>query len=697
MMGPTHKRIGTGTALIATAALFPTTPWALLLLVLAGRASTLPDKLEHTLPMFMPWRYRARLRAHIIPFQIWTVPLQHRRATHYPETTVPLCVLLTVGAWLVHPLVGLLTAGAMIGVVMHLFADAATLTGIPSLIHTARGNPDRRLRILPRGLRVRTDGSAEPWVNLGVTVLSIGITVGIVLLTRPGAPPVPLWALAAAGGFLLMLTAPVRYAARRARVSQAWNSATRDAGAVDPSPKHSHRKAGDITVRRLRKSAAGDKLTVKIEPGNSIDNLVKHRQAIATALDKPWYKVSDLRITPNPDRASRATALIVTRDPFAKREPPAWPWLDKQETSLWDPIPFGVNEEGEPVTLRLPYRSMLIGGLPDSGKSVALQTIVASAALDPNAVLWLLDGKGNLELGAWNACAHQYAGANPTDALRLMRDLAEQVTLREQDLKQKKVRKITRDMGLPLHLLAIDEIAEYANLPNPKDALEFNRLLGIVARKGRALGFIPVAATQKPHGDNMDTNNRDLFHYRLAFASSNATMSNLILSDGWAGNGYNAADIPTSQPGVGYLRTQGHPVKIRTPYLTDTDLETIASRAAGNRAQHDLDQLTHEVPPPPTPPPKPTVAEQRERSDRAKLIEVLPVSNPGFSRTEVLEALGCTDAEWKRVSRVLNLLIADGAVVRDGKGVRGDGFRWRLCTTVAPDGAQHEDDAVEPN
>jgi predicted ATP-dependent serine protease len=52
---------------------------------------------------------------------------------------------------------------------------------------------------------------------------------------------------------------------------------------------------------------------------------------------------------------------------------------------LWEPIPLGVDEHGEPVQVGLVERNVLVGGEPGAGKSVALSLLVAAAALDPSA------------------------------------------------------------------------------------------------------------------------------------------------------------------------------------------------------------------------------------------------------------------------------------------------------------------------
>ena len=205
MTGKTHKRIGAGTALVAAAALLPVTPYSPLLVPFAWLTSRAPDRAEHWLPWLMPWRWRIRFHAHVLPWRWVTVtaaPLDHRRVTHYPETVIPAAiavaalVFLTLGA----PL-GVLATGAAIGVVMHLAADAMTITGLPRL-----RRPDRRRWIVPRRYRVRTGGPVEPWVRLGFTLLALAAAAGSrsTAPPAPGLPAVDPWLIVAALAFVLL-------------------------------------------------------------------------------------------------------------------------------------------------------------------------------------------------------------------------------------------------------------------------------------------------------------------------------------------------------------------------------------------------------------------------------------------------------------------------------------------------------------
>ena len=303
--------------------------------------------------------------------------------------------------------------------------------------------------------------------------------------------------------------------------------------------------------------------------------------------------------TATPRTWARPKATIVLRDPLATREPQPWPWRDRDQTSLWDPVPFGIDEDGDTVTLDLPYRNVLIGGQPDAGKSVAMQNLLAAAALDPNADLWGMDGK-DLELAAWAGSMKLLVGPNGKDAVKLLQHVETLINQRQLDLKGV-ARKILPEHGLPFQVIVIDEIATYMEQRAQRDVDEIVRLLRVIISKGRALGFILVCATQKPHGDILDTNVRDLFAYRFALSHMTAAASNTTLGDGMAGAGFNAATIPITQPGVGFLRSTGMPVKLRGYYSSDEDLER-SRRAPRRTASTRSSAASRPLPPHPQPP-----------------------------------------------------------------------------------------------
>jgi S-DNA-T family DNA segregation ATPase FtsK/SpoIIIE len=257
----------------------------------------------------------------------------------------------------------------------------------------------------------------------------------------------------------------------------------------------------------------------------------------------------------------------------------ASPLVHQRETSLWEPLFFGIGHDGLAVSIGLPEHNLLIGGEPGSGKSVALSTIVAAAALDPSVQLTLLDGK-HVELIAWSEVANEFVGADQEAAVAALEDLRDIMDERYALLAHHRRRKMTADDLEGLHVLVIDELAFYLRGGQKVLRDQFAELLRDLVSRGRAAGIIVVATTQKPSHEIVPTWIRDLFSFRLAMRCTSSDSSDTILGQGWASQGYSAATIDPSMRGVGYLLAEGGvPTLVMTPYLDDAEIEEIVAHA----------------------------------------------------------------------------------------------------------------------
>jgi S-DNA-T family DNA segregation ATPase FtsK/SpoIIIE len=256
-----------------------------------------------------------------------------------------------------------------------------------------------------------------------------------------------------------------------------------------------------------------------------------------------------------------------------------------QALSIWDDVHLGVDESGRPVRVRLAERNLLIGGEPGSGKSVALNLIVAHAALSADCRLVLVDGK-RVELGLWRGCAQAFIGPSIAEAIDTLRWLQSDMDARYDQLLTAGRRKITRGSAVPVVLVVVDELAYFsATVGEAKQQKEFVGLVRDLVARGRAAGIVVVAATQRPSADIVPTSLRDLFGYRWAFRCSTDASSDVILGHGWANQGYTAASVDPAARGVGWLIAEGGiPRRMKAAYLSDDQVAELAEQAAGLRA-----------------------------------------------------------------------------------------------------------------
>ncbi len=130
----------------------------------------------------------------------------------------------------------------------------------------------------------------------------------------------------------------------------------------------------------------------------------------------------------------------------------------------------------------------------------------------------------------------------------------------------------------------IDELSFYTGAEERKQRDVFVGLLRDVVARGRAGGFIVLAATQRPSTDIVPSSLRDLFALRVAFRSATRDHSDVILGTGYASLGYDASTIPLGEPGVGFLLAEeSAPQRIRAYYIDDATVGVLADRAAAVR------------------------------------------------------------------------------------------------------------------
>jgi DNA segregation ATPase FtsK/SpoIIIE, S-DNA-T family len=252
--------------------------------------------------------------------------------------------------------------------------------------------------------------------------------------------------------------------------------------------------------------------------------------------------------------------------------------------SMFDPVHLGIDENGEHVYVNLAERNMLLGGEPGAGKSSGLNLIVAHGALSYDCKLILTDGK-QVELGPWRASADMFIGPSIQDAITAFEAFQKIMNARYDALLAAGRRKITRDSGEHVYLIVIDEYAYFsATVGTKKEREDFAALTRDLVARGRAAGVILILATQRPSHQVIDPSMRDLFGYRWAFRCTTDSSSDVVLGQGWAAEGYTAADIDPLARGVGWLLSEtGIPRRIKAAYLTDDHIKYLAAHAADLR------------------------------------------------------------------------------------------------------------------
>lgn len=340
-----------------------------------------------------------------------------------------------------------------------------------------------------------------------------------------------------------------------------------------------------------------DTMTIRLGlpvPHSAMKAKAKERE-IAAALDLNEQQV---RIIPDPHRenAGDFNLIVYRSDPWDIPPTLSATGIEPRATCVWDGIDFGIDIDRQPVRLDLVGKSMLIGGLPEMGKTTTALTIMTSVVLDPFVRLWIADAKG-VDTAPMIPLAYRYIGASQEEMVKMLQELMSWGRQKLMALKEVKKVKFDRSLALmhqqldPNHPLAtidvvyIDECRFYTNGAVDLQSRRIVSLLSQVIEMFRAVGIIVIVATQRPSVKNIPSEIRDLLRIRLAHACTTPAMSNTILGDGAAGLGFSATQFDEDQHGVAWLRVLKSFLQMR-PHLTgDEQLERACEFATQLRTQ----------------------------------------------------------------------------------------------------------------
>lgn len=250
-----------------------------------------------------------------------------------------------------------------------------------------------------------------------------------------------------------------------------------------------------------------------------------------------------------------------------------WEYGDREPHWTSASLPFGRDAYGTEIRLPVHNRNWLLGGLPGSGKSGGINTLLCGLAPLDNVALCLIDRKLT-ELRPWEKRASRVACELP-EIDELLDELLRVMRARHKAMSDEGVRVLVPAPDHPLIVTVVDELAALfleRGSQHREDKIRYLTMLG------RAAGMPLVMAAQRPTYEAVPTGIRDLCQIRVCYATSNAQMSSVILGDAHSA----AHDIPGSEPGVCYVlpETQRSPKQMRTYWVSDDQVqETVKATA----------------------------------------------------------------------------------------------------------------------
>ncbi|CAL9611731.1 hypothetical protein SUDANB95_05613 [Actinosynnema sp. ALI-1.44] len=366
-------------------------------------------------------------------------------------------------------------------------------------------------------------------------------------------------------------------------------------------------------VERATRQGDGWALTVDLPATRKAADVIKNREALASALAVDEVQLTVERVRGNGGHAGRVALWVADHDPYGT-PPQGTPLVGVERWDAWRPVPFGRDARQRRVDLPLVWTSLLVGAIPRQGKTFAARLAAAGLILDPFVRLYVADFKSGKDWYAAGQVAHRFMSGDEAEHVLVLVDwLVELVAevqgryRRMQDLddmvcpESKITPAMSRDphLNMPVTAIFVDEVQVPLEDRTPLEvqgkrltAGEYvGELLTWLARKGPAAGIVLVLATQRPDSKTIPSSLRAVMGSRFALRVMDWRDSNIVLGEQMNTRGYDSSRLLASHKGVGILRPDGQisaggellAITVRTYYMPNEDWRVICERGRALR------------------------------------------------------------------------------------------------------------------
>ncbi|SFQ54552.1 DNA segregation ATPase FtsK/SpoIIIE, S-DNA-T family [Amycolatopsis arida] len=180
----------------------------------------------------------------------------------------------------------------------------------------------------------------------------------------------------------------------------------------------------DETLRLVERAARvgeGWAITVDLPATRKAADVIKHRDALASALAVDEVQLIVERVRGRGGHAGRVFLWVADEDPYAG-PPQRTPLLDVERWDAWRPVPFGRDARNRRIDLPLVWTSLLVGAIPRQGKTFATRLSAAGLILDPHTRLYVFDGKGGKDWHAAEQVSHRFVCGDENEHVERVRD-----------------------------------------------------------------------------------------------------------------------------------------------------------------------------------------------------------------------------------------------------------------------------------
>lgn len=242
-----------------------------------------------------------------------------------------------------------------------------------------------------------------------------------------------------------------------------------------------------------------------------------------------------------------------------------------QKREDWKVV-VGYNARREPLYYDFAgsFPHLLVAGIPGSGKSVVVRSILTSLILNKHdeLELYLSDLKGGVELGLFKDlyCVQDFA-RSIVELYRMLKTVEQRMNDRYEIMFKMNVRKWTGERIV----LVMDELADLktgeSGDPDKKLKASIKTKLRLIAAKGRAAGVYLVLSTQRPSVDVIEGTIRTNIDSAICFRTRDAIQSRTVLDND------DASQLPAIEGRAIYQQKMDD--TIQTLFLEDTKAEEL--------------------------------------------------------------------------------------------------------------------------
>jgi S-DNA-T family DNA segregation ATPase FtsK/SpoIIIE len=450
--------------------------------------------------------------------------------------------------------------------------------------------------------RERKQDSRPRWFALIGALLALLIAVPLFYLLAPW------WAKAAAAVSLIMLHARIGRPVDKPIIDRAFNAAryvrltaelTRQAliasGAGIKEP------AAVKFNREIYRDGPGYTAEVSLPTGIIATDVIDRRDYLAAGFQLPVAQV-----WPEPVKGAHpgVLAVWVGDRPVDRMRAPKSPLLTCGKLDFFGQLPWGHDVRMRPVAWRLGGRNSLVGGMPNTGKTVSARNVGLGAAFDPLVRFAISELKGSgdydpLEVlcadGLYISGSDEGSKVRTLELLRWLDDECDRRGPRIRKLAAKGLntenslnRAIAEADETLFPLLGIfDEIQELITDPNL--GKEAKAVLTSLVKKGRFAGIHLLLGTQRIDKESVPRGISSNISNRLCQGVTSHVETDLVLGTGAYKRGARPtafvppADGDNPWAGWGYLAGREQPVQ--ADYIDVPTARGVVARALALRGQ----------------------------------------------------------------------------------------------------------------